>query len=105
MGINNIKLRHLEKLIDLTFLALPSRPVDPTGMQSNLIIFLKDKNIKKIFDNIISSGELWEKYEKINAKNFTKLSQALGLLENENISDLTPRARVIYLYFKEKINS
>jgi hypothetical protein len=104
MQLSEIKLRHREILVDLISQTLLYRPPDLFEKKSDLSILLKDNSLKEIIEIIIKSDEFVGENDKLNIGDIANISPEMAFPFTERISNLTPRARSIYAYFKKNLN-
>jgi DNA replication initiation complex subunit (GINS family) len=101
MQLSEIKLRHRETLVDLTYQTLLNRPADPERMQTFLNRLVKDEMLISIISNFINS----EEYKIINSlhQSIGAPTQARFDADIADLSSLTPHARRIYADLKKAI--
>jgi len=102
MQLSEIKLRHRETLVDLTYQTLLNRPPDPEGKQTFLNRLVQDEMLISIISDFIISEEY---------KFLSSLHQSIGAptqgrfdADIADLSSLTPHARRIYADLKKAIN-
>jgi hypothetical protein len=96
MHINELKLRHREILIDLTYISLLDREPDPEGKKANIHRLLKNEDLDAMLSDFTSSEEFRIKTNSFFIEASENLSQATANAENADLRSLTPQARRIY---------